>query len=690
MTVVKTAVGHLVRLEGAIDESFDRNGLAGLDGVVVLDLDGVRRITSYGVREWIAALQSMPSSSYYFAHCRPALVTQFNMVARFAGHGQLVSLYAPYVCTRCSHQVEYPIDLRHQHAMIAANQLPEVTCPTCGAVAELDDLPDAFFSYVMLAPFPPVHAAAEAMLDGLAPIVTDRLKLEKEVDGSITALWLSGPLDKTAHFKRAAEGLEGTVLLVLTGVTTVTPEGLEHLKTLTTVDGIDTWLVGVPAPLAEALRDAPDALGRACLHSVRFVLPCPSCGVQGSVNASAATLRALVAGHGSEERCANCTTGRLRLEPARAQSITGLPTPEPTPEVHAYLAERADRLGQTGITERARLPAGAGPSSRSGRGAAPPSSSFDTPTRLGRYEVIRRIATGGMGTVFLARLKGAGGFERRVAIKVMHPHIASDPDFVAMFLDEARLAARIHHRNVVPTIDIQDHEERIFLVMDYVNGISLHRLVRAARTSRVVIPMGVLLRIMLDVLSGLHAAHEVKAEDGKPMLLVHRDVSPHNILVGVDGTTRIIDFGIAFTKTRLVESTATGNIKGKLSYVSPEQLRSEVADRRSDVYSSGVVLWELLAGERLFGGDDHGAVILAALAGTIEPPSAPNPAVPPELGAACLRALSREAEKRYPDAAAFAEAIERAASAAGIDVASPGEVGDLVQRIDESFAPGAG
>jgi len=167
-------------------------------------------------------------------------------------------------------------------------------------------------------------------------------------------------------------------------------------------------------------------------------------------------------------------------------------------------------------------------------------------------------------------------------------------------------------------------------------------------------------------------------------------VSPHNILVGVDGTTRIIDFGIAFTKTRLVESTATGNIKGKLSYVSPEQLRSEVADRRSDVYSSGVVLWELLAGERLFGGDDHGAVILAALAGTIEPPSAPNPAVPPELGAACLRALSREAEKRYPDAAAFAEAIERAASAAGIDVASPGEVGDLVQRIDESFAPGAG
>jgi serine/threonine-protein kinase len=239
---------------------------------------------------------------------------------------------------------------------------------------------------------------------------------------------------------------------------------------------------------------------------------------------------------------------------------------------------------------------------------------------VGRYALYNAIAAGGMATVHLGRLLGPVGFSRTVAIKRLHAQFASDPEFVSMFLDEARLAARIRHPNVVQTIDVVATSGELFLVMDYVPGESVARLMRVLRDRQQTIPMRILSAVMAGALHGLHAAHEAKDERGHPLGIVHRDVSPQNIIVGTDGSPRVLDFGVAKAAGR-VQTTREGQIKGKLSYMPPEQLRGGSVDRKTDIYAAGVMLWELLTGQRLFAADNEGAVVAKVLEGRVEPPS---------------------------------------------------------------------
>ncbi|WP_438023736.1 protein kinase domain-containing protein [Sorangium sp. So ce233] len=303
----------------------------------------------------------------------------------------------------------------------------------------------------------------------------------------------------------------------------------------------------------------------------------------------------------------------------------------------------------------------------------------------GRYESLRAIASGGMATVYLGRAVGAGGFERLVALKMMHPHIAAEPEFVAMFLDEARLAARVRHPNVVATFDLV--EDPLFLVMEYIEGPSLHLLLRTCARAKRPLPLGIALRIFLDVLAGLHAAHELTGSEGEPLHLVHRDVSPQNVLVGIDGVSRITDFGVARAETRLM-STRGNALKGKLAYMAPEQIRAQQIDRRSDVYSAGVVLWEMLTEERLFKADNDGALIAQILQG---PPTGPRgvvPSVPAAIDLICLRALNTDPNDRFPTAAAFAEALEEAAAQTpGLAVSSPRAVEALIKEVGLRGSP---
>lgn len=297
--------------------------------------------------------------------------------------------------------------------------------------------------------------------------------------------------------------------------------------------------------------------------------------------------------------------------------------------------------------------------------------------RFGRYETIQPLATGGMAAVYLGRAVGAGGFERQVAIKVMHGHIADDPDFVAMFLDEARLAARIHHPNVVGTIDVQKGAEGMFLVMEYIEGASLKRVMRGMRKRKQRIPYGITARIICDALSGLHAAHDLKSKSGRAMNLVHRDVSPHNILVGTDGVSRITDFGVARAEARL-STTRGGQLKGKIAYMPPEQGLGNDVDRRADVYAAGVCLWEMLTGRRLFKADHDGQLVAMILQGAQEAPIELIPDLPPELNDVCMKALSLRPDDRFATAAHFAEAFESAIYEAGIRMASTRQVAAFV------------
>jgi len=278
-----------------------------------------------------------------------------------------------------------------------------------------------------------------------------------------------------------------------------------------------------------------------------------------------------------------------------------------------------------------------------------------------------------MATVYFGHAKGVGGFERRVAIKVMHPHIAGEPEFVDMFLDEARLAAQIHHPNVVSTLDVQTGEDGLFLVMDYVEGTSLRQVLRRLRKQGERLPIGVTVAIALDTLAGLHAAHELSDTKGEPLNLVHRDVSPHNILIGTDGVCRLTDFGIARASSRL-SSTRGGVLKGKLTYMAPEQALSQPTDRRADVYSAGIVLWEMLTGHRLFRGDTEAALISKCVMGADRSPRELCSAVPEDIDHVCMRALAVEPDERYGTAAEFADALEMAAYSCDLAVAGARQV----------------
>ncbi len=303
------------------------------------------------------------------------------------------------------------------------------------------------------------------------------------------------------------------------------------------------------------------------------------------------------------------------------------------------------------------------------------SSEPSQPRRIGRYLLYSPIASGGMASVHLGRLVGEAGFARTVAIKRLHPQLAEAPEIAESLRGEARIVARIQHPNVVATLDLLIAEDEAFLVMDYVRGESLARLLRAARARGAPVPAPIVASIACGALHGLHAAHEAHSESGEPLGIVHRDVSPENVLVGVDGTTRLLDFGIAKARGRL-STTRGGQLKGKLPYMSPEQILCADVTRRTDVFAAGVVLWEALAGQRLFDGVDEAALIGAVLERPIPPPSSLAAHVPPALDAIVLRALERNAEGRHPTARELAIAIEDA-----VPLASPRAVGEWVEEL---------
>jgi serine/threonine protein kinase len=294
---------------------------------------------------------------------------------------------------------------------------------------------------------------------------------------------------------------------------------------------------------------------------------------------------------------------------------------------------------------------------------------------IGRYALHAEIAAGGMAAIHIGRLLGPVGFARTVAIKRLHPPLAKDPEFVAMFLDEARLAARIRHPNVVSTLDIVATEGELFVVMDYVQGESLARLMRTARSLKEPIPQPIVAAIMVGVLHGLHAAHEARDEQGEPLRIVHRDVSPHNVLVGVDGAAHVIDFGIAKARGRM-QVTRDGQIKGKLSYMPPEQLLGQGLDHRADVFAAAIVFWEALTGRRLFEGIDDGDIYARVLHGELERPSVYAPRLGAEVDSIVMRGLARDRSERYPSAREMALAIE-----AVMPLAPPSKVGEWVEAL---------
>jgi serine/threonine-protein kinase len=271
-----------------------------------------------------------------------------------------------------------------------------------------------------------------------------------------------------------------------------------------------------------------------------------------------------------------------------------------------------------------------------------------------------------MGTVHLGRVVGASGFARIVAVKRPHPHLVREEELAKLLFDEANVASKIRDVHVVPTLDVVAEDGELLLVMEYVHGVSLSDLTKAARARGERIPTAIVSSIVCDLLRGLEAAHSARGEDGELLEIVHRDVSPQNVLIGVDGVARVVDFGIARARCRST-ATAEGTIRGKLAYMAPEQVRRHPVSARTDVYAAGVLLWEALSGRRLFDADDDAAVLDQVLIGFVKPPSCHNRELPPEVDDLVLCALSSSPADRFGSAAEMATALAAALPPASRD-----------------------
>jgi serine/threonine protein kinase len=301
-----------------------------------------------------------------------------------------------------------------------------------------------------------------------------------------------------------------------------------------------------------------------------------------------------------------------------------------------------------------------------------------TPPKIvvGRYAIYHEIAAGGMATVHLGRLIGPVGFSRTVAIKRLHNRFAKDPNFVSMFVDEALVTARLRHPNVVPTLDVVSTEGELFLVMEYVPGENLARCLSGYyKPLGERMPLPIALGVLAGALHGLHAAHLAKSEQGEPLDIVHRDVSPQNILIGTDGLPRLLDFGVAKAVGRM-EDPPSASLKGKPCYMAPEQIEGREVDRLADVFSAGAVLWELLTGERLFQASSDAEAVYKILRRPIPKPSERVPDLPPALDEIALRALARDPAERFQSALAMAEALESLGP-----LASAREIGSWVSYV---------
>jgi len=296
----------------------------------------------------------------------------------------------------------------------------------------------------------------------------------------------------------------------------------------------------------------------------------------------------------------------------------------------------------------------------------PPSGVRQTPETgkgfIGRYQLCFELASGGMAKVYLARVEGIAGFEKLVAIKRIHPHLAEQEEFVEMFLDEARIASRINHPNVCTVFDFGRSGEDYYIAMEFLRGEPMARLMRTAVYTPGMIRSrrwtALMLRVIAEACEGLHAAHDQRNEKGESLNVVHRDVSPHNLFLGYDGGVKIVDFGIASAKDRL-HTTQVGTVKGRHAYMAPEQAQGMPLDRRADVWSLGVILWETLSGKRLFKRATDAETLMALVRDPIPRLSEVWTSVPSEIDAVVMKALERDRDQRWASARDFGREIDR-------------------------------
>lgn len=604
-----------VRLSGIIDDAFDPSALGALDRPTALDLSGVQAITSAGVGRFRAFMATLTTGNpTYLVDCPPCIVDQLNLVQGFAGSAEVLSVRAMFACTTCESTQEQVVDLLADGARIRSGRPPLFDCPRCGAPTRLvEDDTFSFVAHKAVRRLDPRVAAMLAQLGVFTEAAPEHkpLSVRKVVDGAHVAIRLDGAFVSWTRLERVAED-EGIVVLELPRLV-VRPDGVAPFA---------RYMAAVAASAREVVvSEVPPSLARlfagneALAPSVKIAsLLAP---VRCTVCSELALCRLPLHEPEHEPHCPRCGktaswTSPLRgLEHLRARGA-------PSSEASALL-ERSDALfSQAAIEEKL-----------VGRSSRAPTD--ELPTQVGGYKIVRPLSAGGMAEVLLATRSSLGGVEKPMALKLFRRELfQAAPAAIAMFLAEAKLAAQLSHPNVVQIFDVGEAGGDLYIAMELIDGVDLRELVETGKPT----PPHLCAHIGLEIARALAYLHDAKDLRGRTLQIVHRDVSPQNLLVDRTGRVVLIDFGVALAGEGELQKRRRA-VAGNLAYMSPEQCYGEPLDGRSDLFSLGVVLWELLAARPLFRRGDAEATREALLAGAV--PLLPG--VPAELDALVRRLL---------------------------------------------------
>lgn len=666
-----------VRLSGAIDETFAPDAAsADCMGHVLVDVGRIERISSFGVRKWVDFVSKLPAGSVglYILHAPPIIVDQLNLVEGFAGIAKVLSVLAPYRCETCNDERVRLIDVVDDKEAIQSGAAPAHRCPVCDNALEFADVPEEFFEFVKNQNLGPIDAPIMRYVKSLRPnpeTMEEERSVTKMIVEDVTYFRLGHKVGTDLNVRRLSAGLEGKVVFDFGGTTVVEPKGVEKLlQALDTVaQHAQALLWRVPPVVLDAMSSA-GLIPNATLATLYVPCDCANCGNKSFERMGAQEYLAdVLAGRPIERQCQICG-GIARLLHLK--------------NVLPFL--KAAKLG-TSLTEVENTEWRA-----FSQYLSTPSQTNTTPTSTKefgganlRMQVIRRLGQGGMAEVFLARQQGVKGFEKYVVVKKILPQFAQSPDFVEMLFSEARANARLTHPNVVQTFDVGMMDGVAYITMEYVRGPDLKKLIVALKRKGVKLPIAHALRIVAETAAGLHYAHSYVDPAGTPHPMVHRDVSPHNVLISLDGAIKLSDFGIAKVQGE-AEQTQAGVLKGKIAYISPEAVSGAKLDARNDVFALGIVLFELLTGRLPFKRENEAATLRAIVREPTPDPVAVDPSIPQDVAAIVMWALEKDLSRRIQSAAQFREAVESVMAKHGMNSSPSGVAEFFKEQLAQELA----
>jgi serine/threonine protein kinase len=638
--VLATGEAALVAVKGLVDERFTGFGEIGEPHALVIDVSAMVRMTSFGVRQWRRALDALPKSitNLYLLGCQTFFVDQLNMVLNFGGHAEVLTAMAPYTCTACGTESSELIDIHAQRPLLLKAGVPEKHCPRCQAKLELDEAPESYFSFVgrytgssSLDP-----AAAELLVaHGLYTAVDAAGAGEKPpriikiVQGAVTYFRIIGTIGSMFRARPFLVGAEGECVIDLAEVDRVDSSGIREWRRLLKILASQVPAVTLVDVGESLLLTDPGSFSQSRNIGIWSVLIPYRCADCGRARAESRPLEGKSWPYTfADEVCPTC--GGTTSSTVSADSLAPLQkAATDCPPDSAKLIRRRNEVVSRALTDANVAQAGA--------------SLSNDETILGKYKIVRRLSSGGMAEVFLAKQIGIGGFEKPVALKRIQRkllekrHLAID-----MFLNEAKIAGRLTHPNIVQVLDVGEVGGELYLAMEFVHGRDLREIARRLQVHQTTLPLGTACFIVSEIAQALHHAYWSTDLEGNRLAVVHRDVSPHNVILGYDGTVKLLDFGVAMSSVTEQESM----IVGKWMYMSPEATTNKAVDHRSDLFSLGVITYLLCTGAMPFTGTEAKKIVAKIRSGQYKPMLEQAPDLPPELGALVSRMLAPSPQER--------------------------------------------